>query len=156
VREAGLENRVEVLLQDYRDLRGRYSKLVSIEMVESVGWQYFDSFFACCSKLLAPEGLMLLQAITIEDSAYEVEKAGRSFVSELIFPGGCLPSVDVLSRCAGRAAGMRVLDLDDITQGYPETLRRWAAYWQAAAPVAERLGCDVRCCSRSRPTADRA
>lgn len=144
VREAGLEDRVEVLLQDYRDLRGRYSKLVSIEMVESVGWRYFDSFFACCSKLLAPEGLMLLQAITIEDGAYEVEKAGRSFASELIFPGGCLPSVDVLSRCAGRAAGMRVLDLDDITEGYPETLRRWAAAWQASAPVAERLGYDRR------------
>ena len=69
---------------------------------------------------------MLLQAITIEDSAYEVEKSGRSFVSELMFPAGCLPSVDVLSGCAGRAAGMRVLDLDDITEGYPETLRRWA------------------------------
>jgi cyclopropane-fatty-acyl-phospholipid synthase len=72
VREAGLEDRVTVLLEDYRDLRGRYDKLVSIEMIEAVGWQYFDLYFRRCGELLDPEGLMLLQAIVIDDRAYEV------------------------------------------------------------------------------------
>jgi len=75
VREAHLDDRVEVVLEDYRDLRGRYSKLASIEMIEAVGWQHFDTFFECCSRLLEPDGLMLLQAITIEDRAYEIEKS---------------------------------------------------------------------------------
>src|SRR5215211_8428385 len=75
VREAGLEDRVTVLLEDYRDLRGRFDKLVSIEMIEAVGWQYFELFFRRCAELLRPDGLMLLQAITIADRAYELEKA---------------------------------------------------------------------------------
>ena len=107
VREAGLEDRVKVLLSDYRDLRGRFDKLVSIEMIEAVGWQYFDTFFRRCSELLGPDGLMLLQAITIDDRAYEVEKASRTFISELIFPSGCLPSLEVISRCVARATDMR-------------------------------------------------
>jgi cyclopropane-fatty-acyl-phospholipid synthase len=125
VREAGLEDRVTVLLEDYRDLRGHYDKLVSIEMIEAVGWQYFDEFFARCAQLLRSSGLMLLQAITIDDRLYELEKASRSFIKELIFPAGCLPSVEVIRRCVARVTDMRMLDLDDITAHYPETLRRW-------------------------------
>ena len=74
VRDAGLEDRVTVLLEDYRDLRGRYDRLVSVEMIEAVGWQYFDDFFRRCDELLSADGLMLLQAITIDDRIYEVEK----------------------------------------------------------------------------------
>ena len=129
VRSAGLESQVEVLQSDYRDLRGRYSKLVSIEMIEAVGWQYYETFFARCSELLDPEGLMLLQAITIDDRAYEVEKGARSFANELIFPGGCLPSLEVIGRSIERATDMRVLDVDDITAGYPPTLRAWRERW---------------------------
>ncbi len=92
VREAGLEDRVTVLLEDYRDLRGRYDRLVSVEMIEAVGWQYFDEFFRRCDELLSPDGLMLLQAITIDDEIYEAEKAARSFANTHVFPGGCLPS----------------------------------------------------------------
>ena len=77
VREAGLEDRVTVLLQDYRDLRGSYDKLVSIEMIEAVGWQQIGTFFARCSRCSTPDGAMLLQAITIDDRAYEVEKASK-------------------------------------------------------------------------------
>jgi cyclopropane-fatty-acyl-phospholipid synthase len=142
VREAGLDDRVEVVMRDYRDLRGCYSKLVSIEMIEAVGWQYFDTFFRNCSRLLAPDGLMLLQAITIDDRAYEIEKASRSFIREMIFPAGCLPSMEVISRCTAHATDMQVMDLEDITAHYPETLRRWRENWIAAAPAAERLGYD--------------
>jgi cyclopropane-fatty-acyl-phospholipid synthase len=144
VREAGLEDRVRVLLSDYRDLRGRYDKLVSIEMIEAVGRQYFDTFFQRCGRLLSPRGLMLLQAIVIDDRAYHVEKASRSFIGELIFPAGCLPSLEVISGCVARATDMRLLDLEDITEHYPETLRRWRTGFLGAAGRAEQLGYDRR------------
>jgi cyclopropane-fatty-acyl-phospholipid synthase len=144
VRDAGLEDRVTVLLEDYRDVRGRYDKLVSIEMIEAVGWQYFDLFFRRCDELLDPRGLMLLQAIVINDRAYEVEKASRSFIRELIFPSGCLPSVEVISRCVSRATRLRMLDLEDITGHYPETLRRWRENFLRVAGRAGELGYDLR------------
>ena len=142
VREAGLEDRVEVVLSDYRDLRGSYDKLVSIEMIEAVGWQYFDDYFARCAGLVDSEGLMLLQAIVIDDRAYSVEKASRSFMNELIFPSGCLPSVDVISRSVARATDMRVLDIEDMTDHYSETLRRWRAAFREAETRAEAMGYD--------------
>ena len=142
VRDAGLDDRVEVVLRDYRDLRGRHSKLASIEMIEAVGWQYFDTFFECCSRLLRPDGLMLLQAITIDDDAFEIEKASRSFATELIFPAGCLPSQEVIRGSTRRVTDMRILDVDDITSSYPPTLRSWRENWLAAAGEAERLGAD--------------
>jgi cyclopropane-fatty-acyl-phospholipid synthase len=144
VREAGLDDRVTVLLEDYRDVRGRYDKLVSIEMIEAVGWQYFDLFFRRCGELLDPRGLMLLQAIVIDDRAYEVEKASRSFIKELIFPAGCLPSVEVIALCVSRVTQLRMLDLEDITGHYPETLRRWRANFLRFAGRAAELGYDMR------------
>jgi cyclopropane-fatty-acyl-phospholipid synthase len=98
IEQAGLSDRITVLLEDYRDLRGRYDKLVSIEMIEAVGWRHFGTFFAKCSQLLEPDGAMLLQAITIDDRAYEVEKASKSFMNTHIFPNGCLPSLAVITR----------------------------------------------------------
>ena len=144
VREAGLEDRVTVVLEDYRDLRGRFDKLVSIEMIEAVGWQYFDTFYRRCAELLRPSGLMLLQAITVEDRRYELEKASRSFIKQLIFPAGCLPSVEVIRRCASRVTDMRMLDLEDITEHYPETLRRWRENFTKSADRVAELGYDLR------------
>jgi cyclopropane-fatty-acyl-phospholipid synthase len=144
VREAGLQDQVSVVLEDYRDLRGRFDKLVSIEMIEAVGWQYFDLFFRRCAELLRPSGLMLLQAITVEDRAYELEKASRSFIKQLIFPAGCLPSVEVIRRCVSRVTDMRMLDLEDITEHYPETLRRWRENFVTSADRVAELGYDLR------------
>jgi cyclopropane-fatty-acyl-phospholipid synthase len=144
VRDAGLEDRVDVVLRDYRDLRGRHSKLASIEMIEAVGWQYVETFFARCSRLLEPDGLMLVQAITIDDAAYEIEKSARSFANELIFPGGCLPSQEVIRQATDHVTDMRILDVEDITASYPRTLRHWRENWLAAADEAERLGADRR------------
>jgi cyclopropane-fatty-acyl-phospholipid synthase len=144
VREAGLQDQVSVALEDYRDLRGRFDKLVSIEMIEAVGWQYFDLFFRRCAELLRPSGLMVLQAITVEDRAYELEKASRSFVKQLIFPAGCLPSVEVIRRCVSRVTDMRMLDLEDITEHYPETLRRWRENFVTSADRVAELGYDLR------------
>jgi cyclopropane-fatty-acyl-phospholipid synthase len=144
VREAGLDDLVTVLLEDYRDLRGRYDKLVSIEMIEAVGWQYFDTFFSRCGELLKPDGLMLLQAITIDDRAFEIEKASRSFIKEHIFPAGCLPSVETIARSIATATRLRMLDLHDITANYTETIARWRQAFAAAAERAAQLGYDRR------------
>lgn len=125
IREAGLEDRVTVLLEDYRDLRGSYDRLVSVEMIEAVGWQYFDEFFRRCDQLLSPDGLMLLQAITIDDEIYEAEKGARSFANTHVFPGGCLPSRRLIADCLARVTSMRQVWADDITAHYPLTLAAW-------------------------------
>jgi cyclopropane-fatty-acyl-phospholipid synthase len=144
VRAAGLQDRVQVLLSDYRDLRGSYDKLVSIEMIEAVGWQHIGTFFARCSELLHSHGAMLLQAITIDDRAYEVEKASKSFIKEYIFPGGCLPSMEVIMRNVARRTDLQAVGLKDITASYVETLRRWRENLAVHRPELERLGYDER------------
>ncbi|MBV9606893.1 MAG: class I SAM-dependent methyltransferase [Solirubrobacterales bacterium] len=144
VQRAGLEDRVTVLLKDYRDLTGRYDKLVSIEMIEAVGWRHTGTFLAKCSDLLAPHGAMLIQAIAIDDRAYEVEKASRSFMNTRIFPGGCLPSLAVMTRAAARRTDLQMVDLRDITPHYVETLRRWRARFGMHAGELTGLGYDER------------
>jgi cyclopropane-fatty-acyl-phospholipid synthase len=142
VREAGLADRVTVLMCDYRDLHGRYDKLVSIEMIEAVGWQHIGTFFERCSQLLTPHGAMLLQAITIDDRAYEVEKASKSFIREYIFPGGTLPSMEVISRHVARRTDLQTVGLEDITSSYVETLRRWRHNFAAHADELTTMGYD--------------
>jgi len=144
VRDAGLQHRVTVLLEDYRNLTGSYEKLVSIEMIEAVGWRYFDTYFRRCGQLLKANGAMLLQAITIDHSAYEVEKEGRSFMKDLIFPGGCLPSLEVIDRCVARTGVLRTVDVEDITPHYVRTLRCWRERFEAATAQLEQLGYDSR------------
>ena len=144
VRCAGLSHRVTVLMQDYRDLRGRYDKLVSIEMIEAVGWRHFGTFLAKCSELLAPDGAMLLQAITIDDRAYEVEKASKSFINTYIFPGGCLPSLEAIVRNLVRRTELQALGLEDLTPHYVETLRRWRENFTAGAGELSERGYDAR------------
>jgi cyclopropane-fatty-acyl-phospholipid synthase len=144
VREAGLEDRLSVLLEDYRDLRGRYDRLVSVEMIEAVGWQYFDDFFRRCDELLSDDGLMLLQAITIDDDIYEIEKAARSFANTHVFPGGCLPSQGMIAGCLERVTSLRQVWLDDITAHYPPTLAAWRQRFFAAWERLRAHGYDER------------
>jgi cyclopropane-fatty-acyl-phospholipid synthase len=144
VREAGLEGQVTVLLEDYRDLRGRYDRLVSVEMIEAVGWQYFDEYFRRCDELLTDDGLMLLQAITIDDRIYEVEKAARSFANTHVFPGGCLPSEGLIASCLERVTSMRQVWIDDITAHYPPTLASWRERFFAAWERLRDRGYDER------------
>jgi cyclopropane-fatty-acyl-phospholipid synthase len=144
VRQAGLSHLIKVVMEDYRDLRGSYDKLVSIEMIEAVGWQHIGAFFRQCSDLLAPDGTMLLQAITIDDRAYEVEKASKSFINTHIFPGGCLPSHEVIARNVARQSDMQAVDLEDLTPHYVETLRCWRDAFVANASALSSLGYDER------------
>jgi len=144
VREAGLEDRVTVLLEDYRDLTGTYDKLVSVEMIEAVGWKDFDTFFARCSELLEPDGAMLLQAITMDDRAYRIERVSRSFIRTMIFPNGCLPSQEVIARCIAHDTDMRTVHMEDLTQHYAETLHRWRENLDAHADELSAHGYDER------------
>ena len=143
VRAAGLEHRVTLLLEDYRDLEGTFDKLVSIEMIEAVGWQYFDTFFKRCASLLTPQGAMLLQAITIDDRAYDVEKAKRSFANTHVFPGGCLPSLRVISKSLARVTDLRTIQLEDLTAHYVRTLHCWRENFLAQLDRVRSLGYDA-------------
>lgn len=127
VADAGLSDRVTVLLQDYRLLEGRYDKLVSVEMIEAVGHQYFDTFFAKCAALLKPDGMMALQAITITDQYFPAYLRGTDFIRKYIFPGGCLTSLLALAQSAGKVSPLRLVHQEDFGLHYAETLRRWRA-----------------------------
>ncbi|MGZ8202138.1 MAG: class I SAM-dependent methyltransferase [Burkholderiales bacterium] len=122
---AGLAHRIEVLLEDYRDLRGVYDKLVSLEMIEAVGHAYYDTYFAACSRLLAPDGLMLLQAITIADQCYDSARRSVDFIQRHIFPGSCIPSVATLMASVARSSELRLIHMEDIGPHYAATLRLW-------------------------------
>lgn len=125
VAAAGLADRVTVCLEDYRDLRGQYDKLVSIEMVEAVGHQYLDTFFQCCSRLLKPEGAMLLQSITIADQLYDQARRSVDFIKQFIFPGSFIPSVTALCNALARATDLRLVHLEEQGAHYATTLRLW-------------------------------
>ncbi len=140
VADAGLGDRVTVCNQDYRDLGGVYDKLVSIEMIEAVGWRQLDTFFSTCARLLRPEGIMALQAIVIEDGSYERAKDRDDLVKRLVFPGAFLPSIQAISRASTLSTDLRIVDLEDIGRHYAETLRRWRANVEANAEHIDDLG----------------
>jgi cyclopropane-fatty-acyl-phospholipid synthase len=125
VAQAGLADRITLLLEDYRDLEGQFDKLVSIEMIEAVGYQYYDEYFRQCSQLLKPDGMMLLQAITIADQRYEAAKNSVDFIQRYIFPGSCIPSVTAMLDSITRSSDLRLFRLDDIGPHYATTLRMW-------------------------------
>ena len=140
VAAAGLNERITLLQKDYRDLTGQYDRLVSIEMIEAVGHQYYDTFFRKCSELLKPEGAMLLQAITIADQRYEAAKKSVDFIQRYIFPGSCIPSVAAMTGAVARATDMRLTDLKDIGPDYAVTLRFWRKNFFANLEQVRALG----------------
>lgn len=144
VAAAGLSDRVTVLLEDYRDLRGQYDKLVSIEMIEAIGHQYLDTYFARCAALLKPEGLALVQAITIEDSRYAQALRSVDFIKRHVFPGSFIPCVSAMVGSAARAGELRLLNLEDFGPSYAETLRHWRQRFHARLDEVRALGYDER------------
>ena len=142
VEESGLADRVRILFEDYRDLNGVYDKLVSIEMIEAVGHQYLGRFLDCCSRLLKPDGLMALQAITIVDQQYVQHTRTVDFIKRYIFPGSCLVSVTALCQAATRDTDLRAVHLEDITCHYAETLRRWRKAFFERLDKVKSLGFD--------------
>ncbi|GAC1032570.1 cyclopropane-fatty-acyl-phospholipid synthase family protein [Pseudomonas sp. No.21] len=142
VEEQGLQSRVTVLLQDYRDLDGRFDKLVSIEMVEAVGHRFLPTYFSQCARLLEDDGLMLLQAITIRDQRYEQARRSVDFIQRYIFPGGALPSVQKMLEVITRDSDMNLLHMEDFGLHYARTLRHWHDNLRAARGRLEQLGYD--------------
>jgi len=142
VEAAGLADRIEVLCRDYRDLEGTYDKLVSIEMIEAVGYKFYQNYFSKCAELLKPHGLMVIQAITMADQRYEEAKGEVDFIKRYIFPGGCLPSLEVISRHVARDTDMQITHLRDITEDYADTLAHWRKRFQAALPEVRKQGFD--------------
>jgi len=142
VKALGLEQRVTVLLEDYRDLRGRFDKLVSIEMIEAVGHRYLPAFFRQCAALLKDDGLMLLQAITIRDQRYAQARRSVDFIQRYIFPGGALPSLSVLLDTASRQTALNLVHLEDFGQDYSRTLRHWRDNLRLARSELTALGYD--------------
>jgi cyclopropane-fatty-acyl-phospholipid synthase len=125
IAERGLSDRITVLLLDYRDLEGQYDKLVSIEMVEAVGAEYLDAFFEACSRLVKPDGAMLLQAITLQDQFYRQALRSVDYIQRYVFPGSFIPSVTALLESVTRATDLKLFHLEDIGPHYARTLRTW-------------------------------
>jgi cyclopropane-fatty-acyl-phospholipid synthase len=140
IRAAGLADRITLLMDDYRDLRGQFDKMVSVEMIEAVGHHYLDTYIAQCSRLLKPNGAMLLQAITIRDQLYESAARGIDFIQRYIFPGSFLPTVSVIADSVRRVSDMKVFHMEDIGPHYATTLRTWRENFFARLPDVRRLG----------------
>jgi cyclopropane-fatty-acyl-phospholipid synthase len=142
VAEAGLGDRVTVLLEDYRNLAGSYDKLVSIEMVEAVGAQYLDTYFAQIGRLLKPQGLGLIQAITIEDHRYRQALRTVDFIKRHVFPGSFIPSVAAMLAAKTRVSDLGLVALEDFGQSYARTLAAWRQRFLSRLPQVRALGFD--------------
>ena len=125
VLKLGLDQKITVLFQDYRQLTGSYDKLVSIEMIEAVGHQYFSEYFKVCSNLVKPKGLFFLQAITIAEDRYLSARNSVDFIKKYIFPGCCIPSLGVILKNIGDNTDYNVVKIEDITLDYAKTLKKW-------------------------------
>jgi len=140
IQEEGLTEQITLLKSDYRNLEGQYDKLVSVEMIEAVGWKYYNTFFEKCSSLLKPDGLMLIQAITILDQRYESARKNVDFIQRYIFPGSCIPSIHALNSASMESSDMRMVKLEDYGQHYARTLKAWQTTFMAKLDQVRQQG----------------
>ena len=140
IHAAGLRDRITLLLEDYRDLRDAYDKLASIEMIEAIGYDQYDTFFRQCGRLLKPDGQMLLQSITIADQRYQGARDEVDFIKRYVFPGSCIPSITVLNQAMTQASDLKLFHLEDIGPHYATTLRRWRENLHARIDAVRALG----------------
>lgn len=140
IAEAGLSDRVTLLLQDYRDLSGQFDKLVSVEMIEAVGHRYYDTFFRRCSELLKPDGTFVLQGIVMPDRRYAQYLKSVDFIQRYVFPGGCLPSLSAILESMSRATDLRLVHAEDFGTHYAQTLREWRQRFQGSLEEVRTLG----------------
>lgn len=142
IKEEGLEDRVTLLLQDYRLLTGEYDKLVSLEMIEAVGHEYLATYFKKCDSLLKSHGAMLLQAITIADQRYDYYRKSVDFIQKYIFPGGALPSISRMANEVSNVTQMTVKHLEDFGPHYARTLKDWRERFNRQSEQLYELGYD--------------
>lgn len=146
VAEAGLQERVTLLMQDYRDLQGQFDKLVSIEMIEAIGAEYLDTYMATLQRLLKPDGVALLQAITIEDQRYEQARRSVDYIKRFVFPGSFIPSINAILAAKTRACDLQLIAQQDFGHSYALTLRAWRQRFLAQLPAVRAQGFDERFC----------
>ena len=144
VAAAGLADRVEIRLQDYRTLEGQFSKIASIEMLEAIGHAQYPTFFAACDRLLAPGGLAAIQVIGMPDQRFERYRRKEDWIQRYIFPGALLPSLQALQTAMSRASGLMLVGLDEIGPHYADTLKAWRERFFACLPEVRALGFDDR------------
>ena len=141
VAAAGLSHRVDIQFRDYRELVGRYDKIVSIEMLEAVGYDFLPGYFATAARLLPPGGRLAVQTITMPDARFEAYRRSVDWMQTYIFPGSLIPSLAAIA-CAAAPAGFRIARCDDIGPDYAPTLRLWRERFLAALPAVTALGFD--------------
>lgn len=134
-----LNEKIRVLNKDYRHMSGTFDRLVSIEMIEAVGYKYFDQFFGKCGALLNDDGCMCLQAIVMPERRYPSYLKSVDFIQRYVFPGGCLPSVSAILESVGRSSDMRFVHAEDMAPHYAETLRRWRMSFVSSLPEIRAL-----------------
>ncbi|MGI9130755.1 MAG: class I SAM-dependent methyltransferase [Candidatus Methylopumilus sp.] len=142
IKDLKLSHKITILFSDYRHLKGKYDKLVSIEMLEAVGYQYFDTYFKVCSDLLKPDGLALIQTITIADQRYEKAKQSVDFIQRYIFPGSCIPSITALQSSITQSSDLKIYSIQDIGEHYARTLALWREAFFENLKEVKALGFD--------------
>jgi cyclopropane-fatty-acyl-phospholipid synthase len=140
IRQLGLDHRITVLLQDYRDLKGQYDKLVSIEMIEAVGANFLDTYLHKCASLLRDHGAMLLQSITLQDQFYERALRTVDFIQRFVFPGSFIPSINAIGASLRRVTDLKIFHLEDIGPHYGRTLALWRENFHAHLGEVRKLG----------------
>lgn len=140
ISEAGLTDRITLLSSDFRDLDGKFDKLVSLEMIEAIGADLYPAYFRKCSELLKPDGLALIQAITMRDQHYDDYRKSIDFIQRYIFPGSALPSTGIITDTVARNTDMRLLDLQDIGLDYARTLHCWRQNFMEKLDQVRELG----------------
>ena len=138
--EEGLESKINVINKDYRKLDGQYDKIVSIEMIEAVGYEYISEYFKKLSSLLKPDGLMALQGITYNDQNFDTYKDSVDFIKKYIFPGSCLISISQIIDVIKNKTDLSMIDMEDITRHYAETLNRWRKNFMSVLPEVKEMG----------------
>ena len=144
VRAKGLSDRIDIRNQDYRELTGTFDKIVSVEMIEAIGWRQLDTYFATLARLVKDDGLVALQAIVIDDFSYERTKDAEDFIKNMIFPGGFLPGIEAIQSSATSVSDLRLIHLEDIGRHYAETLRRWRENLAANQTAYDELGLGIK------------
>jgi cyclopropane-fatty-acyl-phospholipid synthase len=144
VEAAGLTNKVEIIIKDYRDIKGQFDKIVSIEMLEAVGHNYFETYFAKCAEVLKPNGILAFQVITSPDSRYDNLRKGVDWIQKYIFPGSLLPSVAQLNKAINNTSELTMVDLKDLGLDYAKTLKLWYVSFNQKLNEVKALGFDDR------------
>jgi cyclopropane-fatty-acyl-phospholipid synthase len=144
IAEAGLDDRITLLQQDYRDLTGQFDRLVSIEMIEAVGHRHLPTYFRICSERLKADGAALVQAITMPDHLYQRYLDCPDFINRYIFPGSCCPSLNAISDAVARSTDLRMTALEDLSPHYARTLREWRSAFFTNIERVREMGFDER------------